>query len=222
MIQKTKYSYNLENRWAISLGNNMARIASKKNFLQILEERNTFSTRLYGIPKQTSTVILHQELKNLKTKTCFISKCSISGKNKSFTIISFEIQQELDKACTLSIRYQNAKLIWSKPNRQYETNQSETSFNTTRTRSPISETMGYPKTYIKDSKQNGTNRNKDIRALKKHPHKSNLIKEDLKGKGKAKMSIFTRISTIDDTMSWKRKREETSHRKLTSDIIDKL
>ena len=82
--------------------------------------------------------------------------------------------------------------------------------------------MGCPKTYIKDSKQNGTNRNKDIRALKKHSHKSNLIKGDLKGKGKAKMSISIRISTTDDTMSWKRKREETSHRKLTSDTTDKL
>src|SRR5438552_18131169 len=78
------------NRWAIPLENNMARIVPKENFLQILKERNTFSTRLYGIPKQTSTVILHQELKNLKAKTCFIPKCSISGKNRSFAIISFE------------------------------------------------------------------------------------------------------------------------------------
>src|SRR5438552_13500396 len=143
----------------------MARIAPKENFLQILKERNTFSTRLYGIPKQTSTVILYQELKNLKAKTCFISKCFVSGKNRSFAIISFEIQQELDKACASSIRYQNAKLTWSKSNRQYETNQSEMFSNITRTRSPTSETMGYPKTYIKDSKQNGASRNKDTKAF---------------------------------------------------------
>src|SRR5438552_17753298 len=144
-IQKTKYSHNLENRWAIPLGNNMARIVPKENFLQILEERNIFSTRLYGIPKQTSTVILHQELKNLKVKTCFIPKCSVSGKNRSFAIISFEIQQELNKACASSIKYQNEKLTWLKSNRQYKTNQSEMFSNITRTRSPMTETMGYPK-----------------------------------------------------------------------------
>ena len=82
--------------------------------------------------------------------------------------------------------------------------------------------MDYPKTYIKDSKQNGTNRNKDIRILKKHSYKSNLFKGDLKGKGKTKMSISTRTLTIDDTISLERKMEETSHRKPISDTTDKL
>src|SRR5438552_3251905 len=57
-INQSKCSYNLENRWAILLGNNMTRIASKENFLQILKERNDYSVKLYGIPKQASTVIL--------------------------------------------------------------------------------------------------------------------------------------------------------------------
>jgi hypothetical protein len=48
-IQQLEHSYSLENRWAIPLGNDMARIAPKENFLQTLKERNNFSARLYGI-----------------------------------------------------------------------------------------------------------------------------------------------------------------------------
>jgi hypothetical protein len=112
-----------------TIGNNMARIAPKENFLQILKERNDYSVRLYGIPKQASTVILFQELKHFRAKTCYISKCSISGKNRSFAIISFESQQDLNKACTSSIRYQDTKLTWSKSVNQEESSQLETHSN---------------------------------------------------------------------------------------------
>ena len=94
----------------------MARIASKKNFLQTFKERNNFSVRLYGILRQASTVILFQELRHLRVKTCYIPKCSISKKNRGFAIISFKSQKELNKACNFSARYQNIKLTWSKSN----------------------------------------------------------------------------------------------------------
>ena len=104
-IHQSKCLYNFENRWAILLENNITRITPKENFLQIFKKKNNYSTRLYEIPKQTSTVILFQELKHFRAKTYYILKCSIFGKNRSFTIISFELQQDLNKACTSLIRY---------------------------------------------------------------------------------------------------------------------
>src|SRR5438552_13116162 len=42
-IQQLEHLYSLDNRWAISLKNNMARVISKDNFLQTPKERNNFS-----------------------------------------------------------------------------------------------------------------------------------------------------------------------------------
>ena len=162
-VHQTKYSHSLENRWAIPLGNSMARIAPERNFLQTIKERNTYTARLYGIPKQASTVVLHQELKHLKAKTCYIPKCSVSGKLRSFAIISFSSQQDLEKACFSSIRYQNIKLTWSKYESQIDMDQSETSSNITNP--------------------------KDIRDKTNYPYQPNQYKKTSKGKGKAKMSI---------------------------------
>src|SRR5438477_190681 len=84
------------------------------------------------------------------------------------------------------------------------------------------EILSLPDSMEFQNKQNGVNRNKDTRAFKNHLYKSNLIKENLKRKGKAKISIFTRTSTTGSTISLERKMEETSHRKLISDTTNKL
>src|SRR5438552_15869138 len=55
-----------------------------------------------------------QSIKNLRSKTCYIPKCSRIGKKKNFAIISFQTKEELDKTCTLSARYNNFRLTWSK------------------------------------------------------------------------------------------------------------
>ena len=108
------HSKDLTNRWSISLGSTMARIAPANLEIEALKDRNQYMARLYGIPKSTNTVILMRSIKNLVPKTCYISKCSKTGKERNFAIISFQTKKELDKACTLSARYNNQRLIWSK------------------------------------------------------------------------------------------------------------
>ena len=49
----------------------MARIAPERRFSTNPQKRNNYTARLYGIPKQASTVVLYQELKHLKAKTCY-------------------------------------------------------------------------------------------------------------------------------------------------------
>ena len=96
----------------------MARIGPADSFQETLKERNTYTTRLYGIPKQASTVLLFQELKHSKAKTCYIPTCSTSGKRRGFAIIGFENQTDLETACNTSVRYQHRKLSWSQSRRQ--------------------------------------------------------------------------------------------------------
>src|SRR5438552_6504578 len=60
-----------------------------------------------------------RSIKNLRHKTCYIPKCSRTGKERNFAIISFQIKEELDKACTLSARYNNFRLTWSKSRKHH-------------------------------------------------------------------------------------------------------
>jgi hypothetical protein len=116
-LQKTNTSKDINKKWAIPLGDNLARVAPTDNISQVLKERNNFTARLYGIPKQASTIILAQELKHVRGKTFHIPTCSVSNKRRSFAIVSFESYQDLEKACSMSAHYNNHKLTWSKSNK---------------------------------------------------------------------------------------------------------
>jgi hypothetical protein len=113
-IEPLSQSKDISNRWSIPLGSIMARVAPAEVGTEIWKDRNQYTARLYGIPKATNTVILMRAIKNLKPKTCYIPKCSISGKERSFAIISFQTKEDLDKACISSAKYLNHTLTWSK------------------------------------------------------------------------------------------------------------
>ena len=113
-IEPLIHSKDLTNRWSIPLGTLMVRIAPADLETTILKDRNQYTTRLYGIPKATDTVILMRSIKNLNPKTCYIPKCSRTGKERNFAIISFQTKEELDKACISSAKYNNQRLTWSK------------------------------------------------------------------------------------------------------------
>ena len=104
----------------------MTRIAPIEDAEQTFKDRSTYTARLYGLPKNTNTIILTQSIKHLKPKTCFVPKCSISGKERSFAIISFQMKAELNKACSSQARYLHHKLTWSKT-RIYSTSPFQTS-----------------------------------------------------------------------------------------------
>ena len=70
--------------------------------------------RLYRIPKETDTVLLIRHIKNLKPKTCYVPKCSVLKKDRNFMIVSFQTQEDLDKACSSAARYFNSILTWLK------------------------------------------------------------------------------------------------------------
>ena len=113
-IRQQPTSKDLLNSWSIPMGSIMVRIAPIETCPEIWGDRNKYTARLYGIPKATNTVLLTRSIKNLKPKTCFIPKCSISKKERKFAIISFQSQEELNKACASAARYYNYTLTWSK------------------------------------------------------------------------------------------------------------
>ena len=92
----------------------MARIAPIETCPEIWKNRNQYTARLYGIPKGTKTILLMRHIKNLKPKTCYVPKCSISKRDRNFAIVSFQTQEDLDKACSSAARYFNSILTWSK------------------------------------------------------------------------------------------------------------
>jgi len=122
-ITPTQYSKEISNRWSIPLGHTMARIVPEEFHEETLRERNQYTARLYGIPKNTNTVILTQSIKHLKPKTCYIPRCSISGKERGFAIVSFQNKIDLDKACTTHAKYLQFSLTWSKSNKTKNTYQ---------------------------------------------------------------------------------------------------
>ena len=125
-IEHLTNSKELLDKWSIPIGNIMARIAPISACPEVWEDRNQFTARLYGIPKSTDTVLLMRSLKNLKPKTCYIPKCSISKKERKFAIVSFESKNDLNKACASSAKYFNYRLTWSKTMSQHSKNLSKT------------------------------------------------------------------------------------------------
>ena len=70
-----------------------------------IESECRYTARIYEIPKNTDTIILMRSLKNLKAKTCYISKDLSSGKVKDFAIVDFQTKEDLNKACMYLARY---------------------------------------------------------------------------------------------------------------------
>lgn len=116
---KNTQSKDIENLWSIPIGPIMARVAPTEECPEIWVNRRQFSARLYGIPKNASAVLLMRAIKNLKPKTCYIPKCSKTGKERSFAIVSFQTKKDLDKACISATRYHNSILTWSKSRTQH-------------------------------------------------------------------------------------------------------
>ena len=118
-LKRTPISKDLSDSWSIPIGSIMARIAPKDACHEVWQDRNQYVARLYGIPRGTNAVLLMRAIKNLKPKTCYIPKCSISKKERSFAIISFQTKKDLNKACASAARYYNFILTWSKSKTQH-------------------------------------------------------------------------------------------------------
>jgi hypothetical protein len=104
---------NLNETWAIPMGTGMARILPLQNHKEILSDRNRYTTRLYGINKETSATRIMSATKHLQAKTVYIPRNSKTNKKRNFAIIGFKNQENLQTALSAHVELFGHKTWWS-------------------------------------------------------------------------------------------------------------
>jgi RNA recognition motif-containing protein len=103
----------LDNTWAIPMGDTMARIAPAQVGEEIFNQRNQFTARLYGIRHNCSATRIMSAVKHTNAKTIHIPVNSRTGKRRNFAIIGFQDTSSLEKAITRHIYLFGCKTWWS-------------------------------------------------------------------------------------------------------------
>lgn len=103
----------IKEKWAIPLGDKMARLTPYSEYENTLVERNQITTRLYGINKDTTAVRIMSATKHLNAKTVHIPLNSKTGKRRGFAILSFKTQEDLTKAIFSHVELFGTKTWWS-------------------------------------------------------------------------------------------------------------
>lgn len=103
----------LENTWSIPMGDVMARIFPAEQ-MHLVTERNSITTRLYGIHNNTTATRIMNAIKHMKAKSIYIPQNSKTGKRRNFAIISFQDQENLEKAIKSHVELFGCKTWWSR------------------------------------------------------------------------------------------------------------
>jgi RNA recognition motif-containing protein len=103
----------LDQTWAIPMGQTMARIAPIQANEEVFNCRNQFTARLYGIRPQSSATRIMSAIKHTGAKTVYIPLNSKTGKRRNFAIIGFQDNTNLEKAITQYIHLFGCKTWWS-------------------------------------------------------------------------------------------------------------
>ena len=108
----------LENTWAIPMGDVMARLTPIENCESILTQRNSITSRLYGISSSTSATRIMSATKHLGVKTVYIPRNSKTNRRRGFAIIGFSSQKDLQKALAAHVELFGLRTWWSTKDNQ--------------------------------------------------------------------------------------------------------
>jgi len=111
----------LENTWSIPMGDVMARIIPIDQ-MHLISERNSITTRLYGIHNDTTASRIMNAVKHMGAKSIHIPKNGRTGKRRSFAIIGFQNQESLEKALRSHVELFGCKTWWSAKDKQKNIN----------------------------------------------------------------------------------------------------
>jgi RNA recognition motif-containing protein len=103
----------LDQTWAIPMGEIMARIAPAYAEEEVFAQRNQLTARLYGIGRNCSATRIMSAVKHTGAKTVHIPTNSRTQKKRNFAIIGFQDIDDLDKAITKHIFVFGCKTWWS-------------------------------------------------------------------------------------------------------------
>jgi hypothetical protein len=109
----SNFKIDLDQTWAIPMGETMARIAPIQAQDDIFIQRNQLTARLYGIGKDCSAIRIMSAIKNTGAKTVHIPLNSRTGKRRRFAIIGFKDNDSLSKAITKHIFLFSCETWWS-------------------------------------------------------------------------------------------------------------
>jgi hypothetical protein len=128
-ISFDKLKLDLKNTWAIPMGDIMARITLLDDWENTLIQRNTITTRLYGINNSTSATRIMSAIKHLKAKTVHIPRNSKTDKRRRFAIIGFSSQEDLQQALASYVSLFDTKTWWSTKDNQKLNNKRKQEYN---------------------------------------------------------------------------------------------
>jgi hypothetical protein len=120
----------LEETWAIPMGEVMARITPAEDWENTLVRRNIITSRLYGISNSTSATRIMSAIKHLKAKTVYIPKNSKTNKRRRFAIIGFSSQEDLQQALSAHVELFGLQTWWSTKDNQKINNKGKNGCNT--------------------------------------------------------------------------------------------
>jgi RNA recognition motif-containing protein len=112
-VSFSNFKLDLNQTWAIPMGQAMARIAPIQANEEVFNHRNQFTARLYGIRPQSSATRIMSAIKHTGAKTVYIPLNSRTGKRRNFAIIGFQDETNLEKAITQHIHLFGCKTWWS-------------------------------------------------------------------------------------------------------------
>ena len=97
--------------WVLPYENDkLACITSGDEDSNLKEENSRYKAKLIGIPKEASEVLMLRLLRNKGAKSVFVPMNS-NGNPREYAIITFESQEELERARSKPINYGNHTLF---------------------------------------------------------------------------------------------------------------
>ena len=120
----------LEETWAIPMGENIARITPAENWENTLHQRNQITSRLYGINNSTPATKIMNAIKHLGAKTVYIPRNSKTNRRRSFAIIGFSSLDNLQKALATQVRISDLHTWWSTKDNQKLNDKRKKKYNT--------------------------------------------------------------------------------------------
>jgi hypothetical protein len=129
-VSFVKLKIDLKNTWAIPMGDTMARITPQDDWENTLTQRNTITSRLYGINHSTSATRIMSAIKHLKAKTVYIPRNSKTNKRRRFAIIGFSSQEDLQQALASHTSLFGLNTWWSTKDNQKLYNKRRQEHNT--------------------------------------------------------------------------------------------
>src|SRR3990170_1216971 len=107
------------NIWAVSIMDFSCRVALMTLPREHRDERDAYSMKLTGLPRETTHLDLKDIIQETKAMTCFIPRSRTSYKNLNYAFLSFESDEIALEAFNKIYKIKGNRLYWTAPHLQH-------------------------------------------------------------------------------------------------------